>query len=487
MTMEELKESDIIAEAFEKTQELRKSDHSKVKQLIEHSVAIISIAVVLLTVVLYAFNDSYYRIYNIPASIIPINLKDYLPFVLQISFVLVYILYYIITLKKDYIIKRKSSNFLRIFYGWVILTLIFDYNDFQNVVGITGILIIPVIVPIIIECLISLYSRQKSDRSVDRTGYKTSLEDNISSILLFDSYFKYGLFFIIMAILLASLFGWMKAKSNYSYQTCIVDSELYVVIADLDGMVLVENASAENNVLSIKTASYRYIPKDDLVLTYQEYEHVNIIKQQHLKNMWEEKAMTPSITDWLMVGITFVYVVATIFICVANYKSARATREQVAEAKRQFEEANRAFVTVTFEVVRGGLLVLQIKNEGHRIADKVNIHLAPKFVENLPDEFAQRHAEMLCKSVFQLGIGQAKYLTLGGNIQLESIASELLSVEISYQDSFAQYHETSEIDCSQYFWELLYESPTDDLYQEIKKLSKSLQSIDKSMQKQLQK
>lgn len=32
----------------------------------------------------------------------------------------------------------------------------------------------------------------------------------------------------------------------------------------------------------------------------------------------------PLITDWLMVVITFVYVIATIFICWANIKSAKA-------------------------------------------------------------------------------------------------------------------------------------------------------------------
>lgn len=49
----------------------------------------------------------------------------------------------------------------------------------------------------------------------------------------------------------------------------------------------------------------------------------------------------PLITDWLMFGITFVYVVATIFICIFNYRSAKATREQVEESQNQFYEAKR--------------------------------------------------------------------------------------------------------------------------------------------------
>ena len=31
-------------------------------------------------------------------------------------------------------------------------------------------------------------------------------------------------------------------------------------------------------------------------------------------------------TDWIMIAITAVYVIATIFICIFNYRSAKATR-----------------------------------------------------------------------------------------------------------------------------------------------------------------
>lgn len=49
----------------------------------------------------------------------------------------------------------------------------------------------------------------------------------------------------------------------------------------------------------------------------------------------------PTITDWLMVAITGIYVIATIFISSANIKSATATREQLAESKRQYEDRKR--------------------------------------------------------------------------------------------------------------------------------------------------
>ena len=57
-----------------------------------------------------------------------------------------------------------------------------------------------------------------------------------------------------------------------------------------------------------------------------------------------------SITDWLMVGITGIYVIATIVICVFNGKSAKATRDQIAESKRQFEETKRLENMPCFEL-----------------------------------------------------------------------------------------------------------------------------------------
>ena len=58
----------------------------------------------------------------------------------------------------------------------------------------------------------------------------------------------------------------------------------------------------------------------------------------------------PTITDWIMVGITAVYVIATIFISLANMKSAKATREQLTESKRQYEDKKRLEVMPYIQV-----------------------------------------------------------------------------------------------------------------------------------------
>lgn len=42
--------------------------------------------------------------------------------------------------------------------------------------------------------------------------------------------------------------------------------------------------------------------------------------------------------EWVMVIITGVYVIATIFICWANIKAANASKEQLREMQKQFAE-----------------------------------------------------------------------------------------------------------------------------------------------------
>ena len=47
------------------------------------------------------------------------------------------------------------------------------------------------------------------------------------------------------------------------------------------------------------------------------------------------------ITDWIMIIITFIYVIATIMIYKANKRSVETMKEQITESKRQFEETQR--------------------------------------------------------------------------------------------------------------------------------------------------
>lgn len=55
-------------------------------------------------------------------------------------------------------------------------------------------------------------------------------------------------------------------------------------------------------------------------------------------------------SNLILILVTIVYVIATIEICLANMNSAEATREQLAESKRQYEETKRLEYMPCFEM-----------------------------------------------------------------------------------------------------------------------------------------
>ena len=187
--------------------------------------------------------------------------------------------------------------------------------------------------------------------------------------------------------------------------------------------------------------------------------------------------------EWAMVWITAVYVIATCAICWANIRSAKATKEQLAESKRQFDEENRPFVTVTFDVIRSGIIALCIENHGKQVANHVKVQISNEFVDNMTDNGSKELVRKLCEASFTLGIGRKWYVCLGSHLELGQLSKVPLTVDISYSDRNGEYKETTSIDLSQYFWSIMYDSPAEDAKQELAKMSKAMQSIEKKLPK----
>jgi hypothetical protein len=181
-------------------------------------------------------------------------------------------------------------------------------------------------------------------------------------------------------------------------------------------------------------------------------------------------------TQWHLF-FTGINVFLTFIICIANYNSSKETRKQTAESMRQFEESNRAFVTVTFELIKSGLAVLHIQNHGKRIAQNVKVKVSPAFIANMADQADREHLEKLCNASFSLGIGQSWYSCIGSHLDLDQVGKELLKVDISYQDSSSQYHDSFVFDLRQYFWAMIYESSMEEARKELQDINRKLSSI----------
>lgn len=196
------------------------------------------------------------------------------------------------------------------------------------------------------------------------------------------------------------------------------------------------------------------------------------------------------LTDWLMVIITAIYVVATIFICIFNGKSAKAANEQSDIARKQMQQmieqynsVNRPIVSIRFDIVRSGLLCFIIENEGPLPAKNTRVKINSEFIANIKDEVERNRLSELCNANFYLASHQKITVLLGGQIIFNEIAKEKAKIDILYDG----YDEHTEIDINQYRFLIVYDSSIEDISQHLKKIKENDEKFHKSIIKAIQK
>lgn len=196
------------------------------------------------------------------------------------------------------------------------------------------------------------------------------------------------------------------------------------------------------------------------------------------------------ITDWLMVIITTIYVIATIFICIYNGKSASAAKEQAEVARKQidemikqYKEINRPYVTIRFDIIRSGLLCFVVENEGPLPAHNVRIKINQKFIDNIKDVSDRKTLEELNEATIYLASKQKMTIFLGGQLSFSDISKEIAKIDIMYDG----YNESTEIDINQYRFLLVYNSSVEDISQHLKKMKQNEENFYKNILKVMDK
>lgn len=186
-------------------------------------------------------------------------------------------------------------------------------------------------------------------------------------------------------------------------------------------------------------------------------------------------------TEWLMVIITTVYVVATIIICYFNGKSAKAAKLQTDEMIRQYNLSNRPKVTIHFDIIRSGLLCFVIENEGTSSAHNVRIKFNRDFLAGIKGEDEKNCFEKLANSELYLASKQKIYVLLGGQLQFSELSQNVAEIDISYDG----YEEHTSIDLKQYGMLLVYSSPLEDISHHMKKIKENDERFQKNLLKQV--
>lgn len=181
--------------------------------------------------------------------------------------------------------------------------------------------------------------------------------------------------------------------------------------------------------------------------------------------------------DWVMVIITGVYVIATIFICLANIKAANASKEQLQEVQKQFAETNRPNIELEFHYNRRTWYIARFVNRGNLTAQHVKINLDQEFINSLSEESMRRELERIKGKECIIGAGQHYDLYIGSNQLRENPNVKQLTGTITYESQGKNYQSDLFVDLEHYM--TFYSSTTDeeDLLKSIKKISDELKDI----------
>lgn len=187
-------------------------------------------------------------------------------------------------------------------------------------------------------------------------------------------------------------------------------------------------------------------------------------------------------TDWIMIMITAVYVIATIVICYYNAQAVKTAKKQTEELVFQREQMDRPYISVHFEIIRSGLMCFIIENKGNQPAFDTKIKLNEAFIQNINGQSEKEHLQLLNESCVFFASKQKSVIFIDSQIQFNVVAKEKAVFQISYNH---KYEEKIEIDISQYAWMLVYTSPTEDISQHIKEIKGNQEKFQKELLRQL--
>ena len=186
-------------------------------------------------------------------------------------------------------------------------------------------------------------------------------------------------------------------------------------------------------------------------------------------------------SDWAMVILTGIYVVATIIICYFNYGSTKAAREQAAEMRRQYEDENRPYITVELIYERKAFYGLRFSNHGKRLANHVSIQLEQTFLDSVDEPSFKKALERSQGKECIIGIGQHYDLYFASNSFRAKVEKAPLVGVVTYQDGGHHYSEEFHIDFESYATFYAVNTDTDDFLKEIKAQTKALNGISETL------
>ena len=188
--------------------------------------------------------------------------------------------------------------------------------------------------------------------------------------------------------------------------------------------------------------------------------------------------------EWTMVIITGIYVVATVFICWANFKSANASKEQLKEMQKQYAETNRPLIELEFHYSRRTWYIARFVNHGNLTAQHVRINLNQSFIDSLPEESFRNELKRIMGRECIIGVGQHYDLFIGSNNLRGNPNMMPLIGTINYEAQGKEYKSDLFADLERYMTFFSATTDEEDLLRSVNKISDQLKGIRRALEKQ---
>lgn len=186
-------------------------------------------------------------------------------------------------------------------------------------------------------------------------------------------------------------------------------------------------------------------------------------------------------SDWAMVALTTVYVIATILICYFNYRSAKVSKEQAEEMHRQYDAENRPYITAELIYERKSFYGLRFTNHGRRIANHVSIQLEQGFLDSIIEPTFKSLLEKQKGRECIIGIGQHYDLFFGTNKFRNNSDKAPIAVHLAYSNGEKTYSDDLHIDFDTYATFFSVNSDTDEMLKEMKTQAEELRGINEAL------
>lgn len=262
---------DAFREAKELTQPVKDDFELGKKKFLNNAATIISLVSIYLMAVLYAYDKGFYDEYNIITNYYDIDLRRFIPLLVQVIGLYVFISYYFGSLKYEQIHKERTFKYYRILWGSIIMEIILmqHNNHIMN-------LIVSFAISTLVELILCWTNRTIKEEKLTKSSYKIKLEDNIADNFIFFMIRKPILIILIVIIIISPMWGKYTAHNRTEYEIITIDNKEYAIISKVGDNAYIENVDINKKSAVIYTDEYMKISALDIAIQKMNFDEVKI-------------------------------------------------------------------------------------------------------------------------------------------------------------------------------------------------------------------